>query len=184
MSRPTHFLRHEHRVIEKALRALEGMCLKLRGGEDIPQDALTQLLDFIWSYADQHHHSREEETLFPVLEKKLLPSSNNSLGFIKHEHEVERRLVLRLGEEAEAFGNGVTEARQRLIETASAYRDHLIRHMQHEDSILFRLVEEMLDEETKDELCHALSQPHEELGMAGVEHYENLADELERVWAV
>lgn len=184
MSRPTHFLRHEHRVIGQALRALEGMCLKLQSGEEIPEAALSQLLDFIWSYADLFHHRREEDVFFPALEKYLLSASKNPLGFIYHEHEVERKLLLRLGEEAEAFRKGTPESRQRLIETASSYRDHLVRHMQHEDSILFILAEEMLDDQAKDELCQVLSKPHGELDMAGIEHYENLAAELEKAWAV
>jgi hypothetical protein len=32
MSRPTHLLRHEHRIIEQAIRALEGMCIRMQTG--------------------------------------------------------------------------------------------------------------------------------------------------------
>ena len=34
MSRPTHTLKHEHRVIEKALRALEGIGMRLELNEN------------------------------------------------------------------------------------------------------------------------------------------------------
>jgi Uncharacterized conserved protein len=47
MSRPTQILRHEHRVIEQALRALDGMCLNMKMGGNVPPEALYQILDFI-----------------------------------------------------------------------------------------------------------------------------------------
>ena len=47
MSRPTHLLRHEHRVIEQAMRALEGMCIRMMAGSDVPDEELSKLLDFI-----------------------------------------------------------------------------------------------------------------------------------------
>ena len=47
MSRPTHLLRHEHRVIEQAMRALEGMCFRIRAGDDPPGAELSKMLDFI-----------------------------------------------------------------------------------------------------------------------------------------
>jgi hypothetical protein len=55
--------------------------------------------------------------------------------------------------------------------------------MQQEDSILFSLAEEMLDEVAKDSLTHALAEENakaEEL----TQRYERLATELERTWAV
>ena len=47
MSAPFHVLKHEHRVIEKVLRALEGVCFRLKAQEDVPVIDILQLLDFI-----------------------------------------------------------------------------------------------------------------------------------------
>jgi hemerythrin-like domain-containing protein len=184
MSRPTHLLRHEHRVIEQAMRALAGVCLRLQSGEPVPPATFSQLLDFIWSYADRHHHGREETLLFPALQRSEVASASGSLGFLKGEHETERRLLLRFGENIEAYRAGNAETLRQLIDTANDYREHLIRHIRREDAILFTLAEEVLDDDAKDALSRSLARPGEELGEGGVERYERLAAELERAWSV
>lgn len=184
MSRPTHFLRHEHRVIGQAVRALEGICLKLQSGEEVPPETLAQLLDFIWTYADQYHHGREEALLFPALEQQSVTAAGSSLGFLSYEHELERRLLMRLSEDIEAYREGRAKSRENVIAAAASYRDHLIRHLEGEDSILFRLAEEILDDETKDALSRSLAQPGEGLSAGDVARYEELAAELERAWAM
>ena len=56
MARPTHLLKHEHRVIEQVMRALEGICVRLELKEVIPEADLIHLYDFIQIYADRFHH--------------------------------------------------------------------------------------------------------------------------------
>src|SRR5688572_14028777 len=106
MSRPTHILRHEHRVIEQALRALDGMCLKLRTGDNIPSEALSQLLDFIRNFGDRFHHNKEETYLFPALRQNLLQKDSDALRFLMEEHEIERRLIAELEQAVEEYRHG------------------------------------------------------------------------------
>jgi hemerythrin-like domain-containing protein len=56
-------------VIERALRALDGMCINLKSGGNVPPEALYQTLDFIQNFADRFHHAREETYLFPALSR-------------------------------------------------------------------------------------------------------------------
>src|SRR5262245_38908074 len=93
MSRPTHLLRHEHRVIEQAMRAMEGMCFRIRTGGGAPSEELTKLIDFIRNYADRFHHAKEETHLFPVLEQIGVRDDNGPLAFLRNEHETERRML-------------------------------------------------------------------------------------------
>ena len=75
------------------MRALETMCLKLRTGDNVPVESLTQTLDFIRNYADRFHHTREEEYLFPLLEQTDL-AEGSAMAFLREEHQLERELLV------------------------------------------------------------------------------------------
>jgi hemerythrin-like domain-containing protein len=184
MSRPTHILRHEHRVIEQALRALDGMCLNLKIGGNVPPEALDQILDFIQNFADRFHHTREETYLFPALGQNGFQKVGGAIGFLTEEHEIERRLMVELELAIGEYRHGDSTAVDRFVEAANMYRDHLVGHMHEEDAILFRLAEEVLDEEVKASLIQSFAQEeaHNCDGMAA--RYELLAQELEKNWAV
>jgi hemerythrin-like domain-containing protein len=179
MSRPTHILKHEHRVIEQALRALDGMCLNLKAGADVPPEALCQILDFIQSFADRFHHTKEETYLFPALGHNVLPKHGEALKFLIEEHEAERRLIAELELAIGGYRDGDSTAVDRFVEAANLYRDHQVNHIRQEEAILFRLAEEVLDESVKASLIRSFAQED-----AQGARYEQMAQELEKNWAV
>ena len=184
MSRPTHILRHEHRVIEQALRALDGMCLNLKIGGNVPPEALYQILDFIQNFADRFHHIREATYLFPVLGQNGFQKEGGALRFLTEEHEVERLLMAELEQAIREYSHGDPAAVDRFVEAANLYRDHIVGHMREEDTILFRLAEEVLDEAVKASLIQSFAQ-EEAQGCDGmIARYERLAHELEKNWAI
>lgn len=182
MSRPTHILRHEHRVIEQGLRALEGMCLTLRTGGSVPPDALMQMLDFIHNFADRYHHSREELHLFAALKQSGFQEDSGALGFLRREHETEREMLAELELAAEEYRYGDEAASQRFVRAAEQFSDLLIGHMQREDTILFPLAEEMIEEEAKAMLIREFTQPDNGVAESLLQQYERLARDLEKQW--
>ena len=182
--RPTHILRHEHRVIEQVLRALNGMSLKLSLGDPVPAEALSQALDFIRNFADRYHHWREEEYLFPMLEENGLGETGGALSFLYAEHVRERELQAELELAIDEYEHGADEARGRIVEAIQQYASHLVAHMQKEDTLLFRFAEDLLEEETKAILLQCLSQHGNVIQSATVHRYEQLAAQLERTWAI
>lgn len=182
MSRPTHLLRHEHRVIEQAMRALEGICIRMQMGGSVPGEELSKLLDFIQNFADKFHHAKEETYFFPALEQIGVRDEGGPLAFLRNEHETERSLLgeLELAVEDYCHNHAASEG---FVSAALRFKDHLVEHMQQEDAILFRLAEETLDDQVKDSLTHAFAEGNaasQEL----TRRYEQLAKELERAWAV
>ena len=182
MSRPTHLLRHEHRVIEQAMRALEGMRFRIRAGGVVPGVELSKLLDFIRNYADRFHHAREETHLFPALEQIGVQDGNGPLAFLRDEHETERRLLGDLEMTVEKYRHD-SAAGAELVSIANQFIDHLIEHMRQEEAILFRLAEEMLDDRVKDLLTHIFAEENAE-AREWTQRYEQLAKELEKTWTV
>jgi hemerythrin-like domain-containing protein len=184
MSRPTQILRHEHRVIEQALRALDGMCLNMKMGGNVPPEALYQILDFIQNFADRFHHTREATYLFPALGQNGFQKEGGALSFLTEEHEIERLLTAELERAIGEYSHGDSLAVDRFVEAANLYRDHLVGHMHEEDAILFRLAEEVLDEGVKASLTQAFAQEESQGYDGTVAKYERLAQELEKNWAV
>ncbi len=181
MSRPTHILKHEHRVIEKVLRAMEGICWRLENDEPVPHEALAQLLDFINNYADHLHHAREEKYLFPLLQRNGIQDEEGPLGFLRLEHATERALLHEL-EQAVAELN--QQGALHFVVTARQYTQHLTSHIQQEDAILFSLAEELLDDPDKDDLLHLLIHVEDQSCAHSTQHYEQLAEQLDAAWTI
>jgi hemerythrin-like domain-containing protein len=182
MSRPTHLLKHEHRVIEQAMRALDGMCIRMKAGVSVSYEDLTKLLDFIHNFADCFHHKKEETLLFPALERLGLREESGSLAFLRDEHEAERRMLDELKWAIEDYRHNPV-AGEKFITVALEFKDHLIGHMQQEDAVLFDLAEEMLDGPAKDSLTHIFAEENA-VAREMIERYERIAGELENAWTV
>jgi len=151
-------------------------------GGGVPDEELSKLLDFIRGFADQFHHVKEETYLFPALEQIGIRTENGPLAFLYNEHRTERRLLAEL-ELAVKDSRRNRAASERFVSAARQFKDHLIGHMQQEESILFRLAEEMLDDRVKDSLTQALNEENAD-AQKRAEEYEQLAIELEKGWAI
>jgi hemerythrin-like domain-containing protein len=184
MPHPLYNLKHEHRVIERAIRALEGMSVRIASGGEVPAEALVQIVDFISEFADRFHHRKEEEFLFPALRSKGITDEGGALGLMHRQHEIERTLMSELRQAIEALDQGSEVASQLFVEGAHRYIDLLIGHIELEDSVLFRLADEVLEEADKKSIGDAFRQTANEIGLDTIEKYEKLASDLERAWAI
>jgi hemerythrin-like domain-containing protein len=184
MSRPFHILKHEHRVIERVMRATDGLCMRLEGGAKVPAAALLDLADFIATFVDRYHHGKEETLLFPALERRGITREGGPLGAIEYEHQVERELIGDLQQAIELYREGDIEGTRNFIEAARAYLRLLVGHIEKEDSILFRIGDEMLDDEEKAVLAESFKQIDVVLGGRTLQDYERIASEMEDKWAL
>ena len=181
---PLHNLKHEHRVIERALRALDGVSMRLEWGDHVPYDVLSQLVDFIGVFADRYHHGREEECLFPVLALKGIRHQGGPLQVMEQQHEIERDLTAEMGRAVKSYREVDPESRGRFVEAARRYSQHLLRPLEKEESILFRIAEEILDDEDKAALAEAFKQAESGLPPDSRQEYERLAAKLENDWGI
>ena len=181
---PLHSLKHDHRVIERALRGLDGICLRLQLGERVPLAALSQAVDFISTFADCYHHGKEEAHLFPALARQGITCESGPLGVIERQHERERELTDEMVCAMDGYKDLDPESAWQFLEAARRYMDHLLDHMEREDGILFRIAGEILNDEDKRQLGEAFRQVRAEFGAGALEHYEQLAAQLEEMWAV
>ena len=183
MPTPTQILKHEHRIIERALHALDGMCQKLEHSEPVPPQALSQVVDFIRIFADGCHHKKEETHLFPTLERNGVPREGGPVGMMLYEHEMGRALVAEMDQAAKAYQAGDAEAADRFVQAGRRYIQLLTQHIFKEDNILFRIAEEALDDPTMISLEKAFEEIEAETGPLTHEQYERIAEEMEKAWA-
>ena len=184
MTHPLHTLKHEHRVIERALRALDGVCARLQWGQHVPSGILSELVEFLSTFADRHHHAKEEAYLFPVLQRHGFAQHGGPLGAIAREHQIENELSTEMQRAIEGYREADAVARQHFIDAARRYSDHLLSHIDKEDAILLRLADEILDEEDVASLRAGFRQAETELGAGANEKYDRIASVLERDWAL
>ncbi|MEW6130674.1 MAG: hemerythrin domain-containing protein [Acidobacteriota bacterium] len=184
MSAPFYILKHEHRVIERALRALEGVCFRLKAGETVPAADLLKLIDFISDFAHGFHHFKEEQYLFPRLRQQGISGEGGVLQALSYEHEIETELVEKLLDAVKGIEKNDAVAIEQFTDIASKYVAHLIGHLRHEDATLFRLAEELLEQPDKDALYQDFKLAENSLGTDAVREYEDLASTLEEKWAV
>jgi hemerythrin-like domain-containing protein len=183
MSKPIEILRHEHRVIEGALRTLDGMCEKLQRGIEVPPEALSQLIDFIRTYADGFHHAKEEAHLFPALERNGVTRSGGIMGMLIEEHESGRAFIAELGDAADAYSCGNPKSVRRFVLGAWRYMELLTMHIHKEENVLFAIADEVLDDQAIASLTDAFEREDLKTGTGLHEKYEKIAFELERAWA-
>ena len=181
---PLHTLKHEHRVIERGLRALGGVCARLEWGQFVPAEVLSQLVYFIRDFADRYHHGKEEAYLFPLLQRAGFVRTGGPLGAIEREHQIESELTREMFRAVEGYAEADPAAIQRFIDSARRYIDHLLSHIDKEDAILLRLADEILDDEDRALLSEGFKQAEAKLGPGANEKYDEIATTLEEKWAL
>jgi hemerythrin-like domain-containing protein len=151
--RPTERLTEEHEKILAVLDVQEALCADIRRGEEPPAGLCEQIVTFMRVFADDRHHHKEEELLFPALERAGLPRDGGPVGVMLHEHEIGRALIARMAEAAERWSAGDV-AGLAAFGTAAAEHASLLRaHIQKENQILFPMAERFLDADTKRDLA-------------------------------
>ena len=178
LERPTEVLTAEHRTIERVLDVLEK--LSTRPVED-SLDSWRKALDFFSHFADQCHHYKEEQVLFPAMEERGIPRDGGPIGMMLMEHEDGRSYVRAMLGAIPLVERKNEAAKEILIDKAKAYLRLLREHIQKEDDVLFRIADEVIPADEQKALLRAFEE-HEakEMGKGVHEKYLNLIEELEQ----
>jgi hemerythrin-like domain-containing protein len=173
----TEVLCDEHRVIERVLAVVEKLATAPVEGS---LDSWKKALDFFSHFADQCHHFKEEQVLFPAMEGRGIPRDGGPIGMMLMEHE-EGRAYVRAMLSAIPLVEAKNEvAKEILFDKAKAYLRLLKDHIQKEDEILFRMADDVIPADEQRQLLRSLEE-HEakEIGEGVHEKYLKIAEELE-----
>lgn len=140
-------LEKEHEAIKLSISLLDRIMEKLLTDSGTDQtDHLEGLLNFFQIFVDKCHHGKEEDFLFPALEKTGVQKQDGPIGVLLTEHETGRRYISQLKSQIPAL----RKADPREITTANklvkSYTALIQQHIKKEETILFPLADARLSE--------------------------------------
>jgi hemerythrin-like domain-containing protein len=154
MKAAVRMLREEHEVILGMLTTLEAIAQRVETEEAVPLSVLTDLQDFFMLYADRSHHGKEEDLLFPLLERKGVPRVGGPVGCMLVEHDQGRGFVGAMVRNAAACAKGEAAARNAWAGAAREYANLLRNHIWKENEVLFLMADRLLSSDEQDALAN------------------------------
>ena len=138
----TTSLRRDHDLIEKVIKSMEATVQLLTDGKQIPESILLPVIDFTKNFTDVCHHSKEEKSLFPALEKAGLPSNMGPVAMMLMDHERSREIGTQMEESAKEYLSSGDSTK--LISDMQLYVEHITEHLWKENNKLFMMAEARL----------------------------------------
>lgn len=175
---PTDSLRRDHQLIEKMINALKVVSSILKDGKLIPGPILKQAIDFSINFTNACHHGKEEESLFPALERKGMPRQGGPIARMLYEHEITNNLANAIVSSTESYLQN-SDA-NKLISDIHNYVEHVEMHLAKENQRLFVMADMILSDQSQEidqELDQVEKRKLEDLNQSR-QHYEKIVNEI------
>lgn len=140
----------EHENIRRMLQVTRNVCYRVMTNDDYDPADFPKIIDFIRTYADKHHHGKEEDILFETMKNELEKlAQSGAITGMYIEHDMGRLYILNLEKALKEFESGDDKARMDIIANAVSYTNLLDRHIEKENTALYKFAEKMLKDESK-----------------------------------
>jgi hemerythrin-like domain-containing protein len=176
-----HELRHDHRVIQQVVAGMSAVADLLDSGKQVDPSVLSDLVQFLRVFADQCHHEKEEQHLFPLLEAKANVSTRRELESLEREHRSAKQLVAQLAKVAAVYVHNPAAVRYRVIDLLQQLVELYPAHIWKEDFLLFPLAQQNLSQNEQQDLMEQFGNVEREVGEDVHAGFEMLARKLEAV---
>ncbi len=173
MNTATTNLKNDHMHILHLLRLMSNMVKT----SDSEISHIETVVDLVKNYADKFHHAKEEDLLFPLMSHKGFSKNHGPIAVMLHEHELGRRYLKGIQDSIPLFINGEKSALQKIYENMNAYIELLSNHIDKENNILFRMADDILDENEQQNLLKKFKEIEKDLN-GSIMNYLNRIDEL------
>jgi hemerythrin-like domain-containing protein len=158
LQRPAlRILLDEHLALAAVLKGMQALLRQSRqGGRPPDLEALRAMLFYLDEFAEQQHHRKESELLFPKIRARCL-EARDLLDHLGAEHDEGVFAIHRLEHALLAF-EVMGEPRREAFETAvQRYSDFYLHHMRQEEQQVLPLAMSVLRPEDWDELDAAFA---------------------------
>ncbi len=175
----TQCLRDEHQVILKVIACFEIALRKARESGVVKREVFEPFVEFFRGFADTCHHCKEEDHLFPCLQRKGLPRDGGPIGVMVQEHAVARMRVSMIAQELPAAAAGDPVSKQTVLDHGQKFIELMRGHIDKEDHCLFGMADEMIRDADLVALSEAYQSTETEPGYRStLEHCRIVADRL------
>jgi hemerythrin-like domain-containing protein len=182
---PTQELIAEHNVVLVALHLLEKVEVALAAKNEQAPEHLGQLVDFLKGFVDRCHHGKEEDVLFPELERRGVKRDGGPIGVMLMEHGVGRGYVRAMSEGLDRLRRGEADAVTAIRDSARAYRDLLRAHIHKENNVLFPMADRLLPDEAAARVVEQFEEiERERVGEGKHEAYHAMLQTLKDIYGV
>jgi hemerythrin-like domain-containing protein len=131
-----------------ALNIIEKIVGRINNNEETDSKDIEEILDYLKIFADKCHHGKEEDFLFPALEKTGIKNENGPIGVMLAQHNQGRNLIKHMQESianSKIFKNA-------FIDAGTEYVRLLRNHIEKEDTILFPMSDARLSASEQEKL--------------------------------
>ncbi len=161
---------HEHDIIQHVLYMLEQAISREPACASAPEGFELWCVEFFREFADQCHHGKEEDILFPLLEQRGILCDGGPIGVLLDEHELCRECVRRMRRAAHASPMDVAAFESAAREFIPLLREHIFK----ENNILFPMAEQCMNHADATEMLDEFQAVDLEMGGSGLhEHWQN-----------
>ena len=167
MSTATENLKNDHVHIIKITDIME----QVAQSKDPDIKHLETILELIKKFADGFHHAKEENLLFPLLGEKGFPKEQGPVAVMLHEHESGRNFVKNMSENINLYKKGDVTTISAIRENMLGYVNLLRNHIEKENNILFRMADNVLDNNEQEVLLNQFEDIGNDLGSATIQNY-------------
>ena len=138
----------EHKHVSRMLVVMRNACFNFMNNKEIDYDDFNKMISFVRSFADAHHHKKEEIFLFNRMVEHLGETGKNVIthGMLV-EHDMGRNYIRNLEEALNKHKNGAEEAGLDIIANAISYANLLENHIHKEDNVIFTFAQRSLKED-------------------------------------
>ena len=183
--KPTQDLVAEHTAVLVALQILEKVEAALEAKKEQAPDHLGQLLDFFKGFVDRCHHGKEEDVLFPELERRGVKREGGPIGVMLREHDAGRVHVRAMSDGLDRLRRGEAGAVIAIREHALAYRELLRAHIHKENSVLFPLADRVVPDDVAAKLEERFEEiERDRVGEGKHEAYHTMLHTLKDLYGV
>jgi hemerythrin-like domain-containing protein len=166
-SPPMQKMVDEHSLIKRLLAVIPNLIEDLDLDSEAGRQQVSSVIDFIRSFADKYHHSKEEDVLFKYFDADL-----DIIKAMYSDHENGRSKVRQMLAALEARDKST------LALNLKGYQELLSEHIKKEDEILYRWMERNLTTKQIGEIFARCVQIDEEFSEKQ-KKYENLVSQME-----
>jgi len=180
----TDQLKEEHEGIKLMLGILANVCDRLESGAGVDQRHLDQILEFLKVFVDKCHHAKEEDILFPAMERAGVPGEGGPIGVMLAEHRMGRENIKGMSEAAARLGRGDRGASAQFVQNARSYIELLLEHIEKENEILYPMADGSIPERAQQALLADFDKVEEErVGHGKHEEFHRLMDHLRGIYS-
>ena len=174
----SELLINEHNVILEAGKLIDANNKLWETDPASYNELVSYLVNFFSEYGDEFHHQKEEEILFPAINKANEVVGASIVSELIEHHEDFRDLIQRI---RNTLSQQDYVSTQKYLET---YMQSLKDHIAAENDELFPMADDLLSPDEIDKLYYRCIDKDEELGVERKTEFENNINKFKRNEAV